>query len=34
MRKIGHKKSCYNLEGELLDIIEVKLLLSNRDPYD
>lgn len=33
MRKIG-KKTCYSLEGELIDISEVKGSLSNRDPYD
>jgi hypothetical protein len=34
VRKIGHKKTCYSLEGELIDISEVKGSLSNRDPYD
>ena len=31
MRKIGHKKICYSLEGEL-DIFEGKSSLSNSDP--
>jgi hypothetical protein len=33
VRKIGHKKICYSLEGEL-DIFGGKSSLSNRDPYD
>ena len=34
MRKIGRQKTYYSLEGELLDISEVKGSLSTRDPYD
>ena len=34
MRNIGHQKTYHSLEGELLDISEVKGSLSTRDPYD